>query len=358
MALRTQTYAVTTRASQTALWRVVWSIVLGLALILIGASQSQAQRTTGTLRGTVMDPQSAVVPGATIMATSEATGITDKTITTSAGTYVFPSLLPGTYTVHAEAQGFGTQLQRGVVVNANQVNDANFTLAVQQAREEVEVAASAEAIQTTTSTLSNTYNTSQIVNLPNSAGLNGNPLNFAVLAPNVVAQPGGVAGTGGAVGGTRPRDNNFMIDGVDDNNLGVTGPNSTVIPDAVGEFNLITNQFSAEYGHSAGGQFNLVTKSGTNNWQGTGEEYMQNRNLNALDNLTKNAMSTGILDHVPRFDSNRFGGTIGGPLVKNKFFVYGAYEYTTVHGEGNASQQVVPTAAGLQQLQNLAANST
>src|SRR5205814_6957155 len=192
----------------------------------------------------------------------------------------------------------------------------------------------------------------------NSAALNGNPLNFAVLAPNVVAQPGGVAGTGGAVGGTRPRDNNFMVDGVDDNNLGVTGPNSTVIPDAVGEFNLITNQFSAEHGHSAGGQFNLVTKSGTNNWHGTAEEYMQNRNLNALDNLTKDAMSTGILDHQPRFDSNRFGGTIGGPLVRNKFFVYCAYEYTTVHGEGNAGQQTVPTAAGCQQSQSLAVNST
>src|SRR6266513_2776231 len=311
MALREKTSATTPSGSYTALWRVVWSMVLGLALILIGASQSQAQRTTGTLRGTVMDQQSAVVPGVAITATSEATGVTVKTVTTSAGTYVFPSLLPGSYTVIAESPGFGARVQKGVVVNANQVNDTTCTLAVQQAREEVEVAASAETIQTTTSTLANTYSSSQIANLPNSGALNGNPFNFAVLAPNVVAQPGGVAGTGGAVGGTRPRDNNFMVDGVDDNNLNVTGNNSTVIPDAVGEFNLITNQFSAEYGHSAGGQFNLVTKTGTNNWHGTTEEYFQNRNLNALDNLTKHAMSTGIIDHVTRFDSNRFGGTMG-----------------------------------------------
>jgi hypothetical protein len=102
-----------------------------------------------------------------------------------------------------------------------------------------------------------------VLNLPNAGGtLNGSPLNLAVLAPNVVAQPGGVTGVGGSVGGTRPRENNFTVDGVDDNNLGVTGPNSTVIPDAVAEFALQTNQFTAETGHSSGGQFNLVTKTG------------------------------------------------------------------------------------------------
>ena len=88
-------------------------------------------------------------------------------------------------------------------------------------------------------------------------------------------------GGGGSVGGTRPRENNFVIDGVDDNNLAVTGPNSTVIPDAVAEFALQTNQFSAEYGHSSGGQFVLVTKTGTNNWHGSGEWYNQNKNYNS-----------------------------------------------------------------------------
>jgi len=97
------------------------------------------------------------------------------------------------------------------------------------------------------------------------------------------------------------------VDGVDDNNLGVTGPNSTVIPDAVGEFVLLTNQFSAEYGHSAGGQFILVTKTGTNNWHGSGEWYAQNRNLNAMDNLTKSAISSGTITTQPPFDNNRFG---------------------------------------------------
>jgi len=149
-------------------------------------------------------------------------------------------------------------------------------------------------------------------------------LNLAVLAPNVVAQPGGVTGIGGSVGGTRPRDNNFTVDGVDDNNLGVTGNNSTVIPDAVAEFNLTTNQFTAEYGHSAGGQFSLVTKTGTNNWHGSGEWYNQNKNYNSLDNLTRNAIAGGTIPGKPDFDNNRFGGTMGGPIVKNKWFVFGA----------------------------------
>src|SRR5258708_12805440 len=103
-----------------------------------------------------------------------------------------------------------------------------------------------------------------------------------MLAPNVIAQPGGTVGVGGSVGGTRPRENNFVIDGVDDNNLGVTGPNSTVIPDAVGEFALQTNQFSAEYGHSSGGQFVLVTKTCTTTLHGSVDCDAQNKNFNSI----------------------------------------------------------------------------
>ena len=174
-----------------------------------------------------------------------------------------------------------------VSVLADQENVADAQLLLGSSNETVEVNAGAVEIQTTSSTLNNNYDSRAVVDLPNAGGaLNGSPINLAVLAPNVVAQPGGVTGVGGSVGGTRPRDNNFVVDGVDDNNLGVTGPNSTVIPDAVAEFALQTNQFTADTGHSAGGQFNLVTKTGTNSWHGSGEEYFQNRNLNSIDNLT------------------------------------------------------------------------
>jgi outer membrane receptor protein involved in Fe transport len=332
------------------------TFVLGLALIL--SMPAAAQRITGTLRGQVLDPSGAAVPDAQVTATNHETGVSVKIATTSAGTYSFPSLIPGVYKIEVGAKGFKDFLKTEITVLANQDNVADAHLDLGVATEVVEVTGGAAEVQTTSSSINNTYD-ARDVELPNAAGtLNGSPLNLAVLAPNVVAQPGGVQGIGGSVGGTRPRDNNFTVDGVDDNNLGVTGNNSTVIPDAVAEFNLTTNQFSAEYGHSAGGQFSLVTKTGTNNWHGSGEWYNQNRNYNSLDNLTKNAIDVKhTLAGQPAFDNNRFGGTVGGPIVKNKLFIFGAYEYTYLHGQGSATAFTGPTAAGLATLEADAADS-
>jgi carboxypeptidase family protein/TonB-dependent receptor-like protein len=333
------------------------TLLLVMALVVLLSNPASAQRTTGTLRGQVLDPTGAVVPDAAVTITNQETGVAVKITTTSAGTYAAPSLIPGLYKISVEAKGFKGFQRKDVSISANQDNVADAKLDLGVATEVVEVSSGALEIQTSSSALNNTFDSSA-VNLPNGAGtLNGSPLNLAVLAPNVVAQPGGVTGIGGSVGGTRPRDNNFTVDGVDDNNLGVTGNNSTVIPDAVAEFNLTTNQFSAEYGHSAGGQFSLVTKTGTNNWHGSGEWYNQNRNYNSLDNLTKGAILNGSLPGQPAFDNNRFGGTIGGPIIKNKLFVFGAYEYTTLHGQGAPTAFTAPTAAGLVTLQANAADS-
>ncbi len=340
--------------------RLTSSLLVALiaALVLVVPIPAAAQRITGTLRGQVFDPTGATVPNGQVTATNQETGVSVKITTTSAGTYSFPSLIPGLYKVGVEAKGFKNFLATDISVIANQDNVADAHLDLGVATEVVEVTAGGVAIQTTSSDLNNTYDVSE-VQLPNGAGtLNGSPLNLAVLAPNVVAQPGGVTGIGGSVGGTRPRDNNFTVDGVDDNNLGVTGNNSTVIPDAVAEFNLTTNQFSAEYGHSAGGQFSLVTKTGTNNWHGSGEWYNQNRNYNSLDNLTKNAIDLQkSIPGQPAFDNNRFGGTVGGPIVKNKLFIFGAYEYTYLHGQGSATAFTGPTADGMAILQVQAADS-
>src|SRR6266702_4025624 len=252
-------------------------VVLVTAVALIFSVSTSAQRLTGTLRGQVLDPSGAVVPNAEVTVTNQDTGVSVRVTTTSAGTYSFPSLIPGLYKINVEAKGFKSFVKKDASVIANQDNVADAQMDLGVASEVIEVTGGAVEVQTTSSSLNNTYDWNA-VQLPSAAGaLNASPLNLAVLAPNVVAQPGGVTGIGGSVGGTRPRDNNFTVDGVDDNNLGVTGNNSTVIPDAVSEFNLTTNQFSAEYGHSAGGQFSLVTKTGTNAWHGTGEWYTQNR---------------------------------------------------------------------------------
>lgn len=335
--------------------------LISLALLVftcaLAGSVVEAQKTTGTLRGQVLDPSGAAVPEAQVIVTNQETGVTTRVATTSAGTYEFPSLLPGSYRVSVEAKGFKGYVKKDVVVLANQDNVADARIELGVATETIEVVSGAVEIQTSSSAINNTYD-AQDVQLPNASGtLNASPLNLAVLAPNVVAQPGGVTGIGGSVGGTRPRDNNFTVDGVDDNNLGVTGNNSTVIPDAVAEFNLTTNQFSAEYGHSAGGQFSLVTKTGTNSWHGSGEWYNQNKNYNSLDNLTKNAIAQGTIPGQPDYDNNRFGGTAGGPIIKNKFFVFGAYEYTTLHGQGTPTALIQPTASGLAQLKSMAADS-
>jgi hypothetical protein len=329
-----------------------------LVAALVFSIPAAAQRTTGTLRGQVLDPAGAVVANAQVTATNVQTGVSTKITTTSAGTYDYPSLLPGKYTVTVEAAGFKKYLKSDVQVLADQDNVADARLDLGIATETIEVSAGAVAVESTSSALNNDYDSKDVLSLPSASGtLNGSPINLAVLAPNVIAQPGGVTGIGGSVGGTRPRDNNFVVDGVDDNNLNVTGPNSTVIPDALGEFVLVTNQFNAEYGHSAGGQFILVTKTGTNNWHGSGEWYAQNKNFNSLDNLTKSAVLSGSLPGKPDYDNNRFGGTLGGPIIKEKFFVFGAYEYTTLHGAGSPTVLLAPTASGLATLQGMAADA-
>jgi outer membrane receptor protein involved in Fe transport len=333
------------------------NLILVVFLCLLTGTAAFGQTTTGRLRGQVLDPSGGAVADAQVTVTNQETGVTVTVATTSAGIYGLPSVLPGLYKISIEAKGFRTLVKKDVPVLADQDNVADAQLELGSASETVEVVAGTVAVQTTSATLNNNFNATD-VQLPNAGGtLNGSPLNLAVLAPNVVAMPGGVTGVGGSVGGTRPRDNNFTVDGVDDNNLGVTGNNSTVIPDAVAEFALTTNQFSAEYGHSAGGQFSLITKTGTNNWHGSAEWYNQNRNYNSLDNLTKAAIASGTIPGQPAFDNNRGGGTLGGPLKKNKWFVFGAYEYTYLHGQGTATPLIAPTASGLSMLESMAADS-
>jgi hypothetical protein len=342
----------------TVLIRLLVAAVIVTAVVALSGT-AFAQRTTGTLRGQVLDPQGAVVADARVTVLNQATGVEQSVSTSSAGTYSLPSVLPGSYTVTVEAKGFKKAVHKDVPVLADQENVADSKLEVGSNTEVVEVMAGAAQVETTSSAINNNFDSRDVLNVPVAGGAVYSALNLAILAPNTVAQPGGTAGTGGAIGGTRPRDNSFSVDGVDDNNLGVTGPNSTVIFDAIQEFALQTNQFSAEYGHSAGGQFNLVTKTGTNNYHGSGEWYSQNRNFNSLDNLTKSAIeqNTPGLSSMPAYDNNRFGGTFGGPIIKNKWFFFGAYEYTDLHGAGTPTSINMPTSDGMALLQGMAVDS-
>src|SRR5205814_10697007 len=216
-------------------------------------------------------------------------------------------------------------VQKGIAVNSNQVTEAKVELELGAVSSTVEVEAGADLVKTESSTLEATFSGRAVQDVPiNTPG--GDVKEFAVYAPGTTTQQGGVLGSGGSIGGTRPRFNGFSIDGVDDNKVDTNGPTQPVIQESVAEFTLITNQFSAEYGHTAGGQFNIVTKSGTKNWHGAGRAYNRNRDFDAATNqeiAAAASQSTPPADVKNRFDYNRFGASAGGPIRKDKFFIYG-----------------------------------
>ncbi len=323
--------------------------VLGVFLFLMQASVARAQRLDGGLRVEVGDTSGASIVDAKVTVTNEATNVSVSTNASSSGTYVFPNLLVGTYTVTVEKTGFKKSIQKGVTVQSNGVAEAKVALELGEVSAVVEVEAGAELVKTESSELSATFSGRVVNDLPVNT-LGGDVKELAVFAPGTTTQQGGVLGSGGSIGGTRPRFNGFSIDGVDDNRLDVNGPTQPVIQESVAEFTLLTNQFSAEYGHSSGGQFNIVTKSGTNKWHGSGWWLNRNRDLDAATNLEKTNFVPGTGDVKNRFDYNRFGGSVGGPILKDKLFIYGAYEF---QNEGLGSQGAtvtMPTSNGISQL--------
>jgi hypothetical protein len=314
-----------------------------------------AQRLDGTLRVTVTDKMGAVILDAKVTVTNEGTSVGITATASSAGTYVFPDLLVGSYTVTVEKEGFKKTVSKGVQVESNQVAEVATTLEVGDATAVVEVTAGAELVKTESSELGSTFSGQAVHDLPLNT-LGGDVKEFAVFAPGTTTQQGGVLGSGGSIGGTRPRFNGFSIDGVDDNKVDTNGPTQPVIQESVAEFTLLTNQFSAEYGHSAGGQFNIVTKSGTNSWHGAGWEYNRNRDLNAATNqeiAAAAALSSPPSDVKNRFDYNRLGASAGGPILKDKFFIYGAYEFQNQGLGSQGATVITPTATGMSQLMAL-----
>ncbi|HUO28241.1 MAG TPA: carboxypeptidase-like regulatory domain-containing protein, partial [Bryobacteraceae bacterium] len=321
--------------------KVVLSAVVLIALLGIVCLPGFAQLVSGNLTGTVYDASGATVPNASVVAHNDATGVENSSSTTSTGEYRISNLPVGTYTISVTAAGFTKAELKGVKVELNVTATANVTLEVGKSVATVEVSAAAAAIDTTTAQLQTTFETQQMMELPTASSGSG-VINLSLLAPGISTSGGVGVGTGPSVGGQRPRNNNFTIEGIDNNSGSVTGPLVTVPNDAVAEFTFLTNQFGSDFGHSSGGQFNQVVISGTNQYHGTAYEYMYNRNLDAADNL--NAVEGNPLH--PRYDNNRFGGTFGGPIKKNKLFFFADYEYNPVGTIGATGTVCAPTAAG------------
>lgn len=312
-----------------------------ISMLAFGAVIAFGQAIDGSIVGTVTDASGAAVVGADVTVTNVATNVTASGKTNGSGEYRFDHLLNGTYRISVKNTGFKTTNEQ-VDVEVNKTSTRNISLQPGAAAETVEVSGTPPALDTTTAQIQATYEVKETQDLPTaSTGLG--VLNLSLLQAGVGSTGGLGAGTGPSVGGQRPRNNNFMIEAIDNNDKTVTGPLLYVPNDAVQNFSILQNQFSPEFGHSNGAQFNTIVVSGTNSIHGRLYEYFQNRNLNALDtSLVNQGITT-----VPRYDNNRFGGQVGGPIIKNKLFYFVNFEYNPI-GLSPASGSVVcaPTATG------------
>jgi outer membrane receptor protein involved in Fe transport len=327
--------------------------VSSLALLVMFVVSASAQVTGGAVTGNVVDPNGAVVRGATVVLKDKSRGQEFTATTTDAGNYQFPNVPTGTYTMTVTAGGFG-QATGEVTVSLNQTATANVALTVAGSSAVVDVTSDTEAIvQTETSQVGATFKEREFKDLP----VGGNPNNLALLAPQVVSPPIGVSGEGAITGGLRQRANGFTVDGVDNTDVGVSGSVRGVIADSVSEFSFLQNNFNAEFSSAGAGQFNTITKSGTNQYHGSVFSY--------FDSQRFNARSTDEDGGPKRFNKNvRYGGTFGGPLPflnfgeldkdvplfnsgKDKLFFFAAFERDFFVGEGSSSGYIAPTEAGL-----------
>jgi len=326
--------------------------------LFVAAVPLFGQYQNGRLRGLVVDQQGGAVPEADVMATNENTNVSVSTKTSTTGVYTFPDLLVGSYTLKAEAPGFRRYAHTGIQVLAAQVTDVTANLEVGALTTEVVVeSAGSNVVQTESSQLSGTFQARAASEIPVITGSNLTVQNLAIFLPNTTTQLGGTSGYGGSIGGLRGRQNSFSIDGVDNLDPSVTVASQEVIGDAVQEFIVNENVYSAEYGRGAGGQFNVITKTGTNNWHGAGWFYNINRAYDAADNQEVRDIINGVRSGKRRYDFNRVGGDVGGPIIRDKFFIYGAYQFLDLNKQATAPTGLAPTSAGLAALNGIAVDS-
>ncbi len=306
--------------------------VLTFLLGSILPSGAYGQGVRGEIVGTVKDSSGAIVPNVQVKIRNEATNITRTVSSSQSGEYSVPLLDPGSYEVSASAPGFEQVTYTKITLQVAQTVRVDVTLTVGAVREQVEVTTATPLVQTDTSSLGQVVTQTQMSNLP----LNErNFVNFAYLAPGVqIDAQGTLDSTQGlalSANGSRETNNNFLINGIDDNDLVINGYSALPPVDAIQEFKVQTGSYSAEYGRSAGAQINVELKSGTNSVHGTAYEYLRNRNLDSknvfdLPDCTAGS-APGSCGPIPGFDRSQFGGSIGGPIKRNKTFFFASFEY-------------------------------
>jgi outer membrane receptor protein involved in Fe transport len=339
--------------------------LLALVLVAFVVPTLAQQAATATIEGVVTDPQNAVVPGAKVTVRNVETGLTREITTDGTGLYRIPALPPGTYSIAATAQGFAENKYGNVTLQVGQKLNVDLALRV-NVSETIDITAQAPVLETTRTNVSGSVGEEQVSSLP----VNGrNFLDFATLTPGVVRDS--TRGGDLSFGGQRGTFNSVQIDGVDNNNnffgqsLGRTGSGRAPYQfsqDAVQEFQVNTNSFSAEFGRAAGGAINVITKSGTNEWHGTGFEFYRDASLNAKrPNFI--AARNGLVPVKEPYHFHQFGGNFGGPVKKDHaffFFNYDGQRNTRPNfvSLGQTAPADAASQAGLQRLTPLVQNYT
>jgi hypothetical protein len=320
---------------------MIRQIPLTAWLLVAGALPVAAQTTTGGITGVVRDVSGGVLPGVAITATHEATNAVTTVVTNAVGLYVLRGLPVGRYSVVTELAGFQGAKNTDVVVRVNEDVRLDIVLKVGAVTDTITVSGKASTVDTTTGTLKTVVDQERIETLP----LNGrNAAQLMTLVAGVLADRTGL--TSGATypgsdpvssNGARGNTTNYVLDGGSNNDHYSNAPNPLPNPDALQEFSVQTNSFSAEYGRNVGAIVNAVTRAGTNRFRALGFGYFRHYKLNAT-----NFFTPGVDDGLTR---SQYGGTLGGPIVRNRTFFFGSYQWTQQDRRPTTREGLVPTAA-------------
>ena len=298
------------------------SLACMLLTLLLAGMQVAAQQITGSIRGTVVDPSGAVLQSAVVVAQQNETGLERSATTNRGGEYVLLELPIGHYQIRVEAKGYQKYRQEGITLGVNQTATVNVHLKLGAETQQVEVKADAQLVQSTVSSLGETVMQREILDLP----LDGrNFFQLGTLQPGVMPLTPGLLEAGGsardgqayAVDGQRPESNNFLIDGADNVNAVDAGFVLKPPIDAIAEFKILSHNANAEFGRNTGSTTNIITRSGTNAFHGALWEFLRNDAMDAADSFSRS---------VQPLKQNQFGATFGGPIFKDKTFVFGYYE--------------------------------
>ena len=331
------------------------SVMVILAIAFLFPSQVSAQVSGATLSGTISDPSGAAVPNAKVAIANKATGVTRDDTTDTAGFFSVPNLLPGPYEVTVSASGFSTTKSSDIELTVGSNQTLNLALKIGEASQTVEVTGAAALVQLSNSTMKSEVEAGTIRELP----LNGRDWTaLATLSPGVNAieaqipfDGGGARGNRGfgaqlTISGGRPTQNNYRLDGNSINDYANSGPGSVIGVqlgvDAIQEFSVLTGNYSAEYGKTSGGVVNAISRSGTNSFHGDVYEFFRNQKLDANDFFLNQSGQP-----KPAYRRNQFGAAAGGPIRKDKTFIFGDYEGIR-QNQGVAVPTTVPSDAARQ----------